>query len=169
MLNSEQECTIINCQYSEEDIVKRILSAVVLDHSEIIHYSGLSLVPIIGNGDSFTIRREYSNVVYTLFQTRLDRMIDEIERQLPANASDYLVCKAIFNALAARIKYDNDVLSKFLKIDKLYQENSKNYDTKRLAFILKYGADFTPYGILINSKGEIRCYYDGNVLNDEQL
>ena len=80
-------------------------------------------------------------------------MIDEIERKLPWNASDYLVCKTIFDVLATKIEYRDDVMPEYEKIEKLKQENSKDYDAERLAFILKYTEAFTPYGILLNSKG----------------
>ena len=115
LFNNEEECIIAGSDWSSEDITS-VWSGVVLDHPEIIHYPGLFCIPSI-TSNNVTIRLEYSNVDYTLFQTRLDRMIDEIERQLPSNASDYLVCKKIYDKLASIVKYDSQVLDDYLRLE----------------------------------------------------
>ena len=146
LFNNEEECTITSSAF-DRDGVTRVWSAVVLDHPEIIHYPGLFCIPSITN-KNITIRLEYSNVDYTLFQTRLARMIDEIEHQLPSNASDYLVCKKIYDKLASIINYDSQVLDDYLRM-----ESSNPSRNDLVAFMTERSAAFTPYGILANSRG----------------
>lgn len=146
LFNNEEECIIAGSDWSSEDITS-VWSGVVLDHPEIIHYPGLFCIPSI-TSNNVTIRLEYSNVDYTLFQTRLDRMIDEIERQLPSNASDYLVCKKIYDKLASIVKYDSQVLDDYLRLE---SSNPSRHDL--VAFMTERSAAFTPYGILVNSQG----------------
>lgn len=146
LLNNEQKCTVTNRHYSNKDITET-WSAVVLDHPEFIHYPGLFCVPSVSE-NTITIRLEYSDVDYALFQTRLDRMTDEIEHQLPSNASDYLVCKKIYDKLASIVKYDSQVLDDYLR---LASSNPSGHDLA--AFMTERSAAFTPYGILVNSQG----------------
>lgn len=151
LVNSDSECVFSSSGLAEDGVV-RAWSAVVLEHPEIIQYPALFCFPTTVN-DRVTVRFDYSSIDHAAFQARLDAMVDEIEQSLPLNASDYLVCKKIFDVIASKVEYDREVERRFDEIERLRQENSKDYETRRIEFMVQYSEAFTPYGIVMNSKG----------------
>ncbi len=146
LLNQEQTCIIENSEYDLEAL-KRIWSSVVLDNPDIVHYPALFCAPSM-QGTTLTINFEYSIIDNNAFNVRLNKLVDKIESQLPLNASDYLVCKKIYDILAEMICYDFKVLDDYIRL-----ENSNAPRDEMVNFMTERSTAFTPYGIVMNSKG----------------
>ncbi len=127
------------------DAVRRVWHAVVLDNPDIIHYPALFCEPCFTER---ILRLEYSTIDTERYRAAMDRLCDTISRKLPYNASDYLVCKTVFDVLAARITYDYAVLNEYNRLT----ERGCSQE-QMVAFLEERSAAFTPYGILINRKG----------------
>ena len=142
--NSIAECVVSGIDNGESAI--RVWKAVVLDHPEIINYPGLFCQPIGGENGCFRFNFQYSEIDRNAYEKKLNKLINKIDKQMPANASDYIACKMIFDELASFIEYEDKVLEEYLKLE---QENS----SETIDFMREHSTSFSPYGILINSKG----------------
>ena len=133
--------------------LNRVWKAVVLENPEAIHYAGLVFSPRI-TVDRALCRFDYLRTVTEesscgineqLFNEKLNSLIDEIEKKLSPNASDYEVCKSIYDILASSITYDYDVLREYQRI--------RNEHGDLTAFVQEKCTPFTAYGTLINKVG----------------
>lgn len=141
--SSDAECTVSGISSGES--ATRVWKAVVFDHPEIINYPGLFCQPV-GSGEQFRFRFQYSQIDRYAYEEKLNRLINKINNKMSANASDYVACKTIFDELASFIKYEENVLEEYLKLE---QENS----SETINFMREHSTSFSPYGILMNSKG----------------
>ncbi len=141
-------CTITNNGLANPGAdIKRIQQSVTLDHPEIIHYPALffETVPM---GTATKLLFEYTTVDQNVFNKRLNGIINEIEKSLPSYASDYFVCKKIYDAIASFVEYDYEVLKEYKELDKGNASNDRKFQ-----FMEERSIVFTPYGIIMNSKG----------------
>lgn len=146
--NRETECRIVHSNWSREDI-SNIWNAVVFDHPDMIHYPGLFRDPILANGN-ILLRFLYCNVDRDYFNNLLNRMVCEIEQHLPTNASDYLVCKTIYDKIASTVNhYEYQALNDYLRL-----EASNPSRNSVMSFMTDHSIAFSPYGIITKSKGE---------------
>ena len=143
ILNALQSKTSqIRLSNFDGDSVNKIWKAVVLDHPEIISYAGLVLGTF--NGDLIF---NYSETDEMLFEEKLNKLLDSINRKLKDTSSEYIICKTIYDTLAKKIKYNYKVLGQF------YQLRRENCSQERMAeFLIENTCFFTPYGALVNGK-----------------
>lgn len=125
--------------------IKKVWKAVVLENPDIIYYPGLFCQPEV-QGNSTAIRFEYFDADISLYNEKLDVLLSNIDKKLSPSASDYKVCKTIFDELASTVHYKRDVMDKFLR---LKRENNSQLAT----FLTNHYSVFTPYGVVVNSEG----------------
>ncbi len=142
LLNSDSECTLRDLDLTS---VKKAWKAVVLENPDVISYPGLFCVPS-QRGNITTFHLEYSQVDQSKYEQKLNILLQKINEKLTVSASDYLVCKTIFDTLATSITYQDKVLNEFLRLSR---ENS----FQMISFMERNSNAFTPYGIVVNSKG----------------
>ncbi len=142
LLGSAPECVIRDI---EPNSVNKAWKAVVLENPEIIYYPGLFCVPY-QRGNAITIRLEYYPVDQDKFNRLLDSLLEKINRTLSNSASDYAVCKTIYDILATTITYKYNVLNEYFKLSR---ENS----SQMISFMEKNSSAFTPYGAVVEAKG----------------
>ena len=129
----------------DQTSVERVWLAVVLENPEIIYYPGLSCRPSLHNGKA-TLRFEYYNVDQSLYEYKLNILLQKINKKLTQSSSGYTVCKTIFDVLCATVKYRGDVLDKYFSMKR---QNS----SELVGFLNENHAAFTPYGVVVNGKG----------------
>lgn len=141
--NLDAECKVAGLTSCES--ADKVWKSVILEHPEIINYPGLfHRAEKLGN--NFIFRFQYFEYDRQAYDEKFDRLINKINNKLPSNASEYILCKTIFDELASFIKYEEDVLKKYLYIE---QSNS----SEMINFMRNHSPSFSSYGILMNSKG----------------
>ncbi|MGN0813410.1 MAG: hypothetical protein ACI4MQ_07880 [Candidatus Coproplasma sp.] len=139
----DAECTVSGI--GSVAAAARVWNAVLLDHPEIIHYSGLFCRPA-ASGGNIKFRFQYTEVDRQAYEERLNRLINRINAQMTDNTSDYVACKIILDELASFIKYEDGVLEEYLRLE--MDNTAESAD-----FIVRHASSFTAYGVLMNSKG----------------
>lgn len=142
LLSSASECVLRSIELAS---VKKAWKAVVLENPEIISYPGLFCVPS-QRADVVTLRLEYYPVDQDKFNRLLEALLRKINETLASSASDYFVCKAIFDILATTITYKEKVLNEYFRLSR---ENS----SQMISFLERNNSAFTPYGVVVDSKG----------------
>lgn len=123
----------------------RIWKAVVLDNTDIVDYSGL-IEQSSYDGRDVKFRFDYMDIDIEKYNRLLDSLLTRINDKLSASASDYVVCKTIYDTLASTISYRYELLNRYLA---LRRENSREL----VEFLKKNDKAFTPYGVVTEKEG----------------
>jgi len=150
IMNRSRDCEV---SLSGTDALK-VWRAVVMENPEFIWYPGIWEDPrATANSTRFSF--EYlkrtddisqKGINEEIFNTRLDELVARIDSSLSRTATDYDVCKAIYDLLCTEIKYDYSVLNEY---NRLRNENSADL----IRFAQEEMSAFTAYGTLINKLG----------------
>lgn len=122
---------------------QEIGKAVVLENPEMVRYPGI-FQGISTNGSIFLY---YGDVDENRFNRKLDQLVNSIDEKLTATASDYEVCKAIFDALGENLEYAYDVLEKYGQMER---DNAPM--AEKMQFMNSKSAAFTAYGAIVENK-----------------
>lgn len=141
LLNKERECVLT----TEPRKAMECWKAVVFDNPQIVYYPGLFAHPI-QTGDTVKFKFTYFQADEYLFNSLLEASLNEIDAKLPWNSTTYFKIKTIFEYVASLVKYEQKVLSEYLRM------NAPSDDVM-LNFIEKNSASFSPYGVLTNRRG----------------
>lgn len=131
---------------SSQDVLS-VVKAVSMDHPELIRYPALAGA-MESRGGSVTLPLTYLNVDREAYDRRLNALVDRISRSLTPNATEYSRCRAIFDALAIKLRYERRLLNEYGSI---MSSNSSSEVMQR--FIAENGHFFSPYGILMYYRG----------------
>lgn len=144
LLRGEANCPITDLNKTEAE---KVVKAVTMDCPEIIHYPGLFITPQ-GSGRNMSVSFQCFQVDRETYDRRLNQLVEAIEKTLPSAASDYVKCKAIFDALATRVRNNPSVASEYIRL-----QNTNPSSQVLSEFIAQRSNNFSPYGVLMNYKG----------------
>lgn len=97
-----------------------------------------------GNGIKYAL--EYIRVDSARANDKISKIINNIQESISSNASEWDICKAIFDYIAKNVTYDRNIYRKYL--------TESNAGTLRpREFIEKYGQAFSAYGVLTTGVG----------------
>lgn len=145
LLRGDASCTLTDL--NDRNAPKRIIEAVTMDHPEIVQYPGLFVAGTL-EGRNANIPLQYCEVDWGAYDRRLNKLIETIDKSLSPTATEYAKCKAIYDALANRIKYDEAAFREYVQL-----QNNNASSNAITRFIAEKSSVFTPYGALMTHKG----------------
>lgn len=148
--NEDRTCSTI--LLTDQNSCERVFRAVVYDHPEFVNFPGLFMIAELNPNNNTTLfHLKYSGVNLDDYLIKLDLIrnrINNILQQSPVFPSQYFVCKTILDVLAPIITYDYDVLNEYME-----EVSNNRSDEELMPFLREKSIAFTPYGIVVNSKG----------------
>ncbi len=148
LMRGEKQCTV----FSDVQAASNILKAVKADHPELINFPGV-FCSYRALGGSTVFSFPYIETDQARYKNKLDAIVSKLDRKISSKASDYYVCKTIYDELASSVEYDYGALNSFIRISNLKSSNDAKADAEMIRFFQSESLNFTAYGVFVNSKG----------------
>lgn len=129
--------------YNQDDC-RLIMTTIMKDYPE-LYYVNFNLIQYQPSSQGTGISLNYYDCDINLFEEKLDKICEEIDKSIRNDSTDYQVIKAVYDVVVNNVSYDYDAFNRFGEVDQSSHDELQSYFDE-------YGTCFNMYGVIVNKK-----------------